>query len=495
MIDVQIYRARIGVFALVISSVVSAKSSVGKNGKAGNQFNWVKFLTWKKREWIGTSKVVILMTCIGFVCMIILVIFKLVLTVAGDPGPYEILKSVQGSFNQGNIVMFGETAGPQCACNALFSVCWSLVRKISCWTTRDLDHILIQGDNMYKSLNKESFLSVDDLPREIHIFQFIASVEMKVENLYDGVVFVGEPFLRNILTISNNSSGCLLFICNYVVSVIKYLTTRGTTYFIVDSHCRNSRGITDNPFGFSVLLQFADIVQAERYIEEAYNIANRDYPPYFQIQFLVVNISDSDLRAIQTCQINLFRNIKRMEKQKGCGKKKENKMKQTRLRTEKAKERMRKTRSRHNVSREGDYSDSVSTFKKIIQSGPSFICIVCNRCLHRRSVTLFSENKHQESESNMFNFICSHDNNFYICKTCAQKLNKNQIPWQPVCNKLQIYDFPEDLRCTRRLERVLIARRLQFKKITIMPKGQSLKLKGAICNIPVDVVHTCNTLP
>ena len=39
MIDVQTYRARIGVFALVISLVVSAKSSVGKNGKAGKQFN------------------------------------------------------------------------------------------------------------------------------------------------------------------------------------------------------------------------------------------------------------------------------------------------------------------------------------------------------------------------------------------------------------------------------------------------------------------------
>ena len=139
-------------------------------------------------------------------------------------------------------------------------------------------------------------------------------------------------------------------------------------------------------------------------------------------------------------------------------------MEQTRLRREKANERMRKTRSRHNVSREGDYSDRVSTFKKIIQSGPSFICIVCNRCLYRRSVTLFSENKHQEFESNMFNFICSHDNNFYICKTCAQKLHENQIPCQAVCNKLQIYDFPEDLRCIRLLERVLIARSLQFKK-------------------------------
>ena len=55
MIDVQIYRARMGVFALVISSVVSAKSSVGKNGKAGKQFNWVKFLTWKKREELAKS--------------------------------------------------------------------------------------------------------------------------------------------------------------------------------------------------------------------------------------------------------------------------------------------------------------------------------------------------------------------------------------------------------------------------------------------------------
>ena len=140
-------------------------------------------------------------------------------------------------------------------------------------------------------------------------------------------------------------------------------------------------------------------------------------------------------------------------------------------------------------------SDRVSIFKKIIQSGPSFICIVCNRCLYRRSVTLFSENKLQELESNMFNFICSHDNNFYICKTCAQNLNKNQIPCQAVCNKLQIYDFPEDLRCIPRLERVLIARRFQFKKITISPKGQSPKLKGAICNVPIDVVRTCNTLP
>ena len=146
--------------------------------------------------------------------------------------------------------------------------------KISCWTTQDLDHILIQGDNLYKFLNKESFPSVNGLPKEFHIFQYTVSVEMKAENLHDGVAFLGESFLRNILAISCNSTGFLLFTCNQAIVIIKYLTaSTGILYFIFDSHSGNSRGITDSPFGFSVLLQIADIVQVERYIEDAYNIA------------------------------------------------------------------------------------------------------------------------------------------------------------------------------------------------------------------------------
>ena len=65
-------------------------------------------------------------------------------------------------------------------------------------------------------------------------------------------------------------------------------------------------------------------------------------------------------------------------------------------------------------------------------------------------------------ENQLLNFLKI--SSFYICKTCAQKLNKNQIPCQAVCNKLQIYDIPIVLRCIHRLERVLIVRRLQFKK-------------------------------
>ena len=34
-----------------------------------------------------------------------------------------------------------------------------------------------------------------------------------------------------------------------------------------------------------------------------------------------------------------------------------------------------------------------------------------------------------------------------------------------------------------------------FEKIIVMPKGQQRKIKGAICNIPVECDQTCNTLP
>ena len=44
--------------------------------------------------------------------------------VALNPGPYEITRSVQKTLNQGNVALFGETAGRQCACNALLSICW-----------------------------------------------------------------------------------------------------------------------------------------------------------------------------------------------------------------------------------------------------------------------------------------------------------------------------------------------------------------------------------
>lgn len=41
------------------------------------------------------------------------------------------------------------------------------------------------------------------------------------------------------------------------------------------------------------------------------------------------------------------------------------------------------------------------------------------------------------------------------------------------------------LSTLEKLEQILIARRIVFKKIVIMPKGQQRKIKGVICNVLV----------
>jgi len=76
--------------------------------------------------------------------------------------------------------------------------------------------------------------------------------------------------------------------------------------------------------------------------------------------------------------------------------------------------------------------------------------------------------------------VLSYDRRSYICKTCDKQLRKKKIPCQSVSNKLENIELPNGLSNINRLERVLVAKRLLFKKITIMPKGQSPKLKGNI---------------
>ena len=219
---------------------------------------------------------------------------------------------------------------------------------------------------------------------------------MTEETLHEGVAFLMEPFLRNIFALSHNSTGCLLFICNYVVAIIRYSTTRYTPYFLFDSHCRNSCGITDSPFVFSVLLQFADLIQKERYIEEFYNVANLAYPSYFQVQFISVNVDDLNLSSIQACQVWSIKRKERLQKSSADVLKKKNKTRENKKR--KSEEKMRITRLKNVNSFQGSdkssgKSDRVRVFKEFIKSGPCLVCIVCNRCLYRKSVAKFSENR------------------------------------------------------------------------------------------------------
>ena len=150
------------------------------------------------------------------------------------------------------------------------------------------------------------------------------------------------------------------------------------------------------------------------------------------------------------------------------------------------------------ASNNSDIDKRIKKFKELIMEGPYYICVVCNRCLYKRSVITFKIEKYESLNSTFyFSHILSFDSSQYICITCNRKLKskKDQTPYQAVCNKLELYNFSQNLSDINRLEKVLIAKRLLFKKVVIMPKGNSPKIKGAICNVPVDSDGVCNVLP
>ena len=115
----------------------------------------------------------------------------------------------------------------------------------------------------------------------------------------------------------------------------------------------------------------------------------------------------------------------------------------------------------------------------MIKEGPYYICIVSNRCMYKKSVKNFNALRYDVQYAYIFTNIKSFDLKFYICLTCDQNLIKEKIPCQSVWNKLLLDDVPNELNCLNRLEKILISKRILFKKITIMPKGQQPKIKGS----------------
>ena len=60
-------------------------------------------------------------------------------------------------------------------------------------------------------------------------------------------------------------------------------------------------------------------------------------------------------------------------------------------------------------------------------------------------------------------------------------------------NKLDAEVAPKLLQNLKKLEKVLISKRVLFKKVSIMlGKGEFANIKRKICNIPVETEAVCN---
>ena len=132
----------------------------------------------------------------------------------------------------------------------------------------------------------------------------------------------------------------------------------------------------------------------------------------------------------------------------------------------------------------------LETFLKLAKQRPNCACVICNIYFYPRSVTEFKCDKYNLDLTNIHPVAVNSTD--YICKTCHNCLKKSCIPVQAVCKKLHIFLPPDELK---NLEKVLISRPILFQKVAIMPKGQFSKMKGAICNIPIETMDIANTLP
>ena len=93
-----------------------------------------------------------------------------------------------------------------------------------------------------------------------------------------------------------------------------------------------------------------------------------------------------------------------------------------------------------------------------------------------RSVKKFLQQNYQNYEIDYVPIVSS-DNACYMCLTCHTHPLKNKTPCQAVCNKLEIADVARVFQDLRRLEKVLISKRILFRKIAIMHG------KGKFCKI------------
>ena len=249
--------------------------------------------------------------------------FKLLaisMNVERNPGP-EFTKVICGSFSQGNNPKFGNMAGKQCCAIALYSLAFSMVKDVSYWQRDTLDSILEHGTALYEKLGKDGFLSVEDLPHQVEIFNVPVSDQFKFNShgLLNREHFNLENMKQMICANSKYdeaklNTGFLLMLSEVTVSVIikKQLFSPDTLKLaVLDSHGRDKDGRISSD-GMSVLMFFDNVSSFIDYVSETYlDTHNSEYLLPYQIQFVHCSSSMTEERRKRIEKQTRSENLKR----------------------------------------------------------------------------------------------------------------------------------------------------------------------------------------
>ena len=160
-----------------------------------------------------------------------------------------------------------------------------------------------------------------------------------------------------------------------------------------------------------------------------------------------------------------------------------------------AKQREYDQRNNVNVCNSPTVADEIRKFHTAVSSGPLYICSCCDQLWYKHSVT--AAKKLRISNPGIVKYLLSKtsvDDIEWICQSCFRYLKKNKIPPYAAKNGMS-FPLKPDFFDLNELECRLLAPRLAFQKLMQAPRGNQLKIKGNIVNVPADVNNTVNVLP
>ena len=282
MIAIELYRTRIGCFS----------SGLCKKGKSKKEQVCCRPNVFKTELLLFFVQ-----TCIIFIYLITLKFninmsfLKLaMLLIDGDvesnPGTaYNIQKSVLGSFHQAH-TKFGNSAGIQCSCNALYAICFSIIKRVSLWKSFDLDYILDHGDTIFKTIGIPRSPFLNELPQSIAIEN--TNIDIKLLANYFGF-FRQTKILENHMT-TDIGNGLIFTTDGYSFSLI----WNKTSVSLFESHGRDKNGSFTND-GTAVVLSFECLDDVDLYIRIEYSnqIVNFD-ESQFEVQYVRVATSPAN---------------------------------------------------------------------------------------------------------------------------------------------------------------------------------------------------------
>ena len=153
---------------------------------------------------------------------------------------------------------------------------------------------------------------------------------------------------------------------------------------------------------------------------------------YFQLQFIHFSICRELQLDILSCAKRVRRRLTYQEKSTNLQSKRKETPAKVSMKNDLSKielEFAASSTSQERMLREDNFASSenlkqVTLFKKLIREGPYFICVICNRCLYKRSIVRFDFTSYSSLVKELEHLVSSYDGRLYICRTCHNKVKK-----------------------------------------------------------------------